>query len=301
VPVARAPARASLPSHARGLAGGSGLNERPDTDIGSAIEALPTAIELRGVVRGFPMARGRIDALSGIDLSIRHGEVVAIVGPNGSGKSTLLRVAAGLLSPDAGSVLADGAVIDGPSDRIGLVFQEPRLLPWRDTLSNVAFPLELAGQNRATREERADRALDLVGLRAFAAAYPAQLSGGMAQRAALARALVTDPAVLLLDEPFSALDALTRERLDLELQALWGSAAMTLVIVTHSIPEAVLLADRVVVMSARPGRIMADIPVDVPRPRRLADTDRGAFATAAGAVRAALEAGERSSGVDLAA
>jgi NitT/TauT family transport system ATP-binding protein len=247
------------------------------------------------------MAGGRIDALSAIDLSIVHGEIVAIVGPNGSGKSTLLRVAAGLLLPDAGSVLADGAEVNGPSERIGLVFQEPRLLPWRDTLANVAFPLELAGESRVKREDRAGRALDLVGLRAFAAAYPAQLSGGMAQRAALARALVTDPAVLLLDEPFSALDALTRERLDLELQALWGSAAMTLVIVTHSIPEAVLLADRVVVMSARPGRLVADIPVDVPRPRRLADTDRGAFAAAAGAVRAALEAGEGSAAKDLAA
>jgi NitT/TauT family transport system ATP-binding protein len=173
------------------------------------------------------------------------------------------------------------------------VFQEPRLLPWRDTLSNVAFPLELAGVPREQREEQAISALELVGLRGFEAAYPAQLSGGLAQRTALARALVMRPSVLLLDEPFSALDALTRERLDLELQALWQRAAMTLVIVTHSIPEAVLLADRVVVLSARPGRVVADIHVDVPRPRRLADADRGAFSAASSAVRVALEVGER--------
>jgi NitT/TauT family transport system ATP-binding protein len=231
-------------------------------------------------------------ALDGLDLAVAEREVVAIVGPNGSGKSTLLRLMAGLLPPDQGIVRAGGQPMAGPSDRVAIVFQEPRLLPWRDTLANVAFSLELEGAGRAERERRAREAIDLVGLSGFEAAYPAQLSGGMAQRAALARALVRRPSTLLLDEPFSALDALTRERLDLELQALWEQTAMTLVIVTHSIPEAVLLADRVVVLSARPGRVVADVRVDVPRPRRLEDTERGAFASAAHAVRAALEAGE---------
>jgi NitT/TauT family transport system ATP-binding protein len=253
------------------------------------------------VTHTFALAGVPLVALSGIDLTVAQGEVVAIVGPNGSGKSTLLRVMAGLLRPDEGSVAADGVPVDAPSDRVGLVFQEPRLLPWRDTISNVAFPLELAGVGRAERVERARAALELVGLRSFDHAFPAQLSGGMAQRASLARALVGHPSVLLLDEPFSALDALTREHLDLELQALWGRTAMTLVVVTHSIPEAVLLADRVVVLTARPGRVVADIRVEAPRPRRLVDTDRGTFARAAGAVRAALEAGDERAGRELAA
>jgi NitT/TauT family transport system ATP-binding protein len=298
---ASAGVRASLPPLPEGRPEGRILDERRDTDPTQDAQAKAPALALRGVTRTFALAGARLVALSGLDLTIGHGEVVAIVGPNGSGKSTLLRVMAGLLRPDEGSVLAAGLPVDAPSDRVGLVFQEPRLLPWRDTISNVAFPLELAGIGPAEREERARAALDLVGLRSFDHAFPVQLSGGMAQRTALARALVSHPSVLLLDEPFSALDALTREHLDLELQALWGSTAMTLVIVTHSIPEAVLLADRVVVLSARPGRVVADIRVDAPRPRRLADTDRGTFASAAGAVRAALEAVDGPVGREVAA
>jgi NitT/TauT family transport system ATP-binding protein len=253
------------------------------------------------VSRSFGVAGTRVAALDGVDLAIGRGQLVAVVGPNGSGKSTLLRVIAGLLLPDRGAVLVGGSQVSGPSVHVGLVFQEPRLLPWRDTLANVAFPLELAGIARQEREDRARRALASVGLTAFDAAFPAQLSGGMAQRAALARALVAQPEVLLLDEPFSALDALTRERLDLDLQSLWGRAAMTVVIVTHSIPEAVLLADRVVVLSERPGRVVADIRVDAARPRRLADSDRGVFASAASAVRAALEAGAATTAEGVAA
>jgi NitT/TauT family transport system ATP-binding protein len=274
------------------------LANAPMTDI---LEVAAPAIELRSVTRTFELAGSRLVAVEGLDLVVRERELVAIVGPNGSGKSTLLRVIAGLLPPDTGSVLAHGAPVEGPSDRVGLVFQEPRLLPWRDVLANVAFPLELSSVPRDERDEHARAALELVGLQGFEAAFPAQLSGGLAQRTALARALVRRPTVLLLDEPFSALDALTRERLDLELQALWQRAAMTLVIVTHSIPEAVLLADRVVVLSARPGRIVADIRVDAARPRQLSDADRGAFAVAAAAVRAALEEGARTSSGEVAA
>jgi ABC-type nitrate/sulfonate/bicarbonate transport system ATPase subunit len=266
-------------------------DERRENLVRARSQAEAPALELRGVARAFTIAGTRVTALQGVDLVVRQGELVAILGPNGSGKSTLLRIMAGLLAADEGSVSAHGTAVLGPTDRVGLVFQEPRLLPWRDTLANVAFPLELAGVHRDERERQARAALELVGLDAFEGAYPAQLSGGMAQKAALARALVRRPSVLLLDEPFSALDALTRERLDLELQALWQREGMTLVVVTHSIPEAVMLADRIVVLSASPGRLIADIRVEVPRPRSLADVDRGAFAVAMAEVRDALELG----------
>jgi NitT/TauT family transport system ATP-binding protein len=177
--------------------------------------------------------------------------------------------------------------------RVGLVFQEPRLLPWRDVLANVAFPLELAGVDRAEREERAHEVLAITGLREFTAALPTQLSGGMAQRAALARALVTHPAILLVDEPFSALDALTRERLDGELLSLWARTGSTILLVTHSISEAVFLADRVLVMSPRPGRIIREIVVGVARLHERTGRDSAGFSAAAEQVRAALAESER--------
>lgn len=253
------------------------------------------AIELRGVSRSFDINGSRLVALEGVDMRVAEREIVAIVGPNGCGKSTLLRVISGLLTPDRGVVLAYDSTVAGVDPRVGLVFQEPRLLPWRDVLSNVALPLELAGVKREEREARARAALQLTGLEGFSAAYPDQLSGGMAQRAALARALVPEPDVLLLDEPFSALDAMTRERLDSELLSLWGKTGTTIVLVTHSIPEAVFVADRVLVMSQRPGRIVAEVPVDAPRPRSLAGIGTQVFGTAADHVRQVLtttEAGE---------
>jgi NitT/TauT family transport system ATP-binding protein len=246
------------------------------------------AIELRGVARSFDIKGSRLVALEAVDLNVAAREIVAIVGPNGCGKSTLLRVISGLLPPDHGTVLANDSTVAGVDPRVGLVFQEPRLLPWRDVLANVAFPLELAGVKREEREERAHAALRLTGLEGFTDAFPDQLSGGMAQRAALARALVPEPDVLLLDEPFSALDAMTRERLDSELLSLWGQTGTTIVLVTHSISEAVFVADRVLVMSQRPGRIVAAIPVTVPRPRSLADSGAATYGAAAEAVRRAL-------------
>jgi ABC-type nitrate/sulfonate/bicarbonate transport system ATPase subunit len=218
---------------------------------------------------------------------------VAIVGPNGSGKSTLLRVISGLLAPEQGSVLVFGRPVLSVDPGVGLVFQEPRLLPWRDVLANVAFPLELAGVDRDEREERARDVLALTGIDEFTAALPSQLSGGMAQRAALARALVTDPAVLLLDEPFSALDALTRERLDAELLSLWARTGSSILLVTHSISEAVFLADRVLVMSPRPGRIVSEIAVEVARRRERSGSDTAGFSAVADEVRAALAESER--------
>jgi NitT/TauT family transport system ATP-binding protein len=184
-----------------------------------------------------------------------------------------------------------GSPVTGPESRVGLVFQEPRLLPWRDALANVAFPLELAGVDRAVRDERAREALALTGADVFGAALPAQLSGGLAQRVALARAIVSRPDVLLLDEPFSALDAMTRERLDEELLALWARTGTTVVLVTHSIPEAVFLADRVVVMSPRPGRTVGEVVIEVGRPRRLAGSDSAGFGEAAARVRSLLDLG----------
>jgi NitT/TauT family transport system ATP-binding protein len=250
------------------------------------------AIELRGVSRSFDINAERLTALAGLDLHVAEREIVSIVGPNGCGKSTLLRVISGLLAPDRGTVLAFDSTVAGVEPRMGLVFQEPRLLPWRTVLDNVAFPLELAGVDRAEREARAKAVLSLTGMDGFGAAYPDQLSGGMAQRAALARVLAPEPDVLLLDEPFSALDALTRERLDSELLTLWGATGTTIVLVTHSISEAVFLSDRVLVMSPRPGRVVAEIAVDAERPRSLSGPDAALYGQAADDVRRALAEAE---------
>lgn len=248
------------------------------------------AIEVGGVSRSFDVGDTRLVALQDVTLRVARQEIVSIVGPNGCGKSTLLRIIGGLLPADNGSVRTFGNAVTGVGPRVGLVFQEPRLLPWRDVLGNVTFPLELAGVDRLTREARAQEVLTLTGLAAFTDAFPDQLSGGMAQRAALARALAPQPDVLLLDEPFSALDAMTRERLDDELLSLWGKTGATIVVVTHSISESVFLSDRVLVMSPRPGRIIADVPVSAARPRRWTGTDAALLNAAAEQVRLALAA-----------
>ncbi len=231
-------------------------------------------------------------ALQDMELTVEPGQIVSIIGPNGCGKSTMLRVIAGLVRPARGDVLLDDDPITGPDPRIGLVFQEPRLLPWRSVARNIAYPAELAGIDRVTRERRVDELLARVGLQAARDLLPSQLSGGMRQRAALARALALEPDVLLLDEPFSALDALTRERFNVELLKLWGRLRTTIVLVTHSIPEAIFLGDRVVVLSARPGRVVADIEVPFPRPRTIDLLDASAFSTTARLVRERLEADE---------
>ena len=248
------------------------------------------AIDLADLRFAFPARDGTsLPVLDGIDLSVPAGGIVALIGPNGSGKSTLLRVLAGLLRPTAGTVRIDGAEITGPDARIGLVFQEPRLFPWRSSADNITYPLELAGVPAAARVERLATLVQLMGLEPSAVgARPSELSGGTRQRVALARALALEPRVLLLDEPFSALDALTRERFDLELLRLWDRSGATIVLVTHSIPEAILIADRVIVLSARPARIAADIDVDLPRPRTIADLDEAVVSRTARRIRAAL-------------
>ncbi len=237
----------------------------------------------------FRRSDGPLLALDGVSLDVEPGEIVALIGPNGSGKSTLLRAIAGLLTPDRGGVTLDGRPVTEPDPAVGLVFQEPRLLPWRSVAANIAYPLELAGWPRARRDARVSELLELVGLEGAAGARPSQLSGGMRQRVALARALALEPRVLLLDEPFSALDALTRERLNVELLDLWARTATTGIVVTHSIPEAIFLADRVIVLSARPGRVLADLPVPLPRPRDMSTLDDAVVSPLARIVRRHLE------------
>jgi NitT/TauT family transport system ATP-binding protein len=257
---------------------------------GRRTESRPLAsIDVADLARSFPTASGTpLVALDGVEFSVPDRQVVAVVGPNGCGKSTLLRVVAGLLPGDRGTVAIEGTPVDGPDPRTGFVFQEPRLLPWRDAAANVAFPLELAGRPVGERRARTQDLLDLVGLADFAASRPHQLSGGMRQRVAIARALALAPSVLLLDEPFSALDALTRERFGVELLRIWAETRTTILLVTHSIAEAIFLADRVLVLSPRPGHVVADVTVDLPRPRRLAMLDTAVVSRTAAAIRAVL-------------
>jgi len=270
----------------------------PDSPA-SGVAASP-AVLLEGVRVEFPQAAGgRLIALDDVAFEVAPREVVAIIGPNGCGKSTLLRVVGGLLPSASGTVSLDGRRVDGPDPAVGFVFQEPRLLPWRDTLDNVAFPLELAGMATDERRRRAGELLRQVGLDRFASYRPHQLSGGMRQRAAIARALALGPSILLLDEPFSALDALTRERFNVELLKLWDRTASTILLVTHSIREAIFLADRVLVLSPRPGRVIAEVRSPLRRPRSARDLDDSSIAEAAIEIRHHLgfsgEEGDRAS------
>jgi NitT/TauT family transport system ATP-binding protein len=278
----------------------------------------PTAtgldLSLDGVDARFATADGQIEALAGLDLAARADSFTAVIGPNGCGKSTLLRGIARILKPAAGRVLLDGSDIHrmptrdvaglkvpdagrvlvggvapvAGDGRVGLDFQQPRLVPWRSVIENVALPMELAGVAPEARRGRAEAALAQVGLASAAGLRPRELSGGMAQRAALARAMVGDPPVLLLDEPFSALDALTREEFDAELQRIWLERPRTVVFVTHSVAEAVALADRVLVMTPRPGRVARVVEVGLPRPRSVVVTADPRAAQVAAEVRDAL-------------
>jgi len=227
-------------------------------------------VDLAGVAKTYRKA-GREDthALDRVDLAIREGEFLAIVGPSGCGKSTLLRLVAGLHLPSTGEVRVDGRIVDRPQTNLGIVFQSPVLLEWRTALDNVLVQVELRGLDPNAYRERALRLLEQVGLKDFAGRYPHELSGGMRQRVAIARALIHDAPLLLMDEPFGALDALTREQMRLDLEALWLAKRKTVLFITHSIDEAVLLADRVVVMSPRPGKIERVMDIRMPRPRGL--------------------------------
>jgi NitT/TauT family transport system ATP-binding protein len=210
----------------------------------------------------FPDDNGGLDALASATFSVQPQEFVCVLGPSGSGKSTLLRILAGLLKPTAGTyTFAHG------QPRIGMVFQQANLMPWRTVLENIILPLELEGVEPSEAARRAQDLVDLVGLKGFERAWPRDLSGGMAQRVAIARALIHDPDILLLDEPFGSLDALTRERMWMELSRIWQARQKTVLMVTHSINEALFLADRILVLTQRPGKIKLDMAVDLPRPR----------------------------------
>ena len=231
-----------------------------------------------------------VTALQAIDLTIGEGELVAIVGPSGCGKSTLLRILAGLMPPTEGEAVLHGTRITGPRRDIGVVFQTPVLFPWRTVLENALLPVDVQGLGREKMRAAAMELLKLVGLEGFEQHLPNQLSGGMQQRAALVRALIHDPSVLLMDEPFGALDAMTREAMNVELQRIWMERRKTIVFVTHSVGEAVFLADRVVVMSPRPGRILDTLAVDFPRPRPLSIMNTEAFGVHVSRIRQDLNA-----------
>lgn len=227
----------------------------------------PAAVDVRGACKTYPNG---IRALDPIDLTLREGEFVTIVGPSGCGKSTLLRLIAGLASASGGSIVTSE---QSASPRLAYVFQSPTLMPWASVQANVRLPLDLAGTPRQQAHQTTLRALERVGLRDFGQAFPRELSGGMQMRASIARALVTGPRLLLMDEPFGALDEITRNRLDREFSELSARSALTVLFVTHSIYEAVFLSSRVLVMSSRPGRVSGEIGIDAPRPRT--DSFRG--------------------------
>ena len=256
---------------------------------------MPPVLQALGIRHSYRGLQGELLALDGIDLAVGSGEFVAIVGPSGCGKSTLLRILGGLLVPTQGDVRLDGRPLLSPQRRVSYLFQTINLMPWRTVLRNVTLPLELIGAPRSQSERRGQDLLSLVGLDGFEMLYPRELSGGMAQRVAIARALVADPEVLLLDEPFGALDALSREQMNVELMRIWQTRRLTAVMVTHDLEEAVFVADRVLVMSPRPGQIHGEVMVDLPRPRTLDVTYTEFFGALARRVRVALgpQAGDR--------
>jgi NitT/TauT family transport system ATP-binding protein len=234
----------------------------------------------------YATSRGPLAALSEIDLTVEPGEFVAVLGPSGCGKSTLLKIVSGLLEPSAGTVTLGGRPVIGPRSDVGMVFQHATLLPWKTVLENVLVPIRAMGRPLPEGREKALSLLSMVGLEKFAKHYPGELSGGMQQRVGIARGLVHDPALLLLDEPFGALDAMTRERMTFELQELWARTERSILFITHSIPEAVFLAKRVIVLSPRPGKVIDVLDIDLPRPRGLDTMGLPAFAAYCNHLRA---------------
>ncbi len=245
-------------------------------------------VRLEGVSVTYRQAGAKLLALAPLTVDIPSGQFVAILGASGCGKSTLVRVVAGLQPATSGSVWLDEVRNTRPHPAVGMMFQDATLMGWRTVFDNIALPLELAGASHAAREARLRALLPMLGLEAWANAYPAMLSGGMAQRAALGRVLAQNPRLLLLDEPFGALDAFTREQLRLDLLALWRDMRQTVLMVTHDIHEAVFMADRLLVFSPRPGRLVADIAIDLPRPRQLDMVYDAEFGVYARAARAAM-------------
>ncbi|MCL8384050.1 MULTISPECIES: ABC transporter ATP-binding protein [Xanthobacter] len=242
-------------------------------------------IDIRGLAKTYRTRDGEVPSLKPMDLDITEGEFICVVGPSGCGKSTLLKLVAGLIPASAGEILIDGKAVTEPPDDVGIVFQSPVLLAWRTVLRNVMLPVEVRRLDRASHLERARQLLKTAGLNGFENKYPWQLSGGMQQRAAICRALVHDPKIVLMDEPFGALDAMTREKMNLELQRIQYETGKTIMLITHSIPEAIFLADRVVVMTDRPGSVAAIYDVPLPRPRALDMMASPVFAELAKTIR----------------
>lgn len=229
----------------------------------------PTLVEIKAMEKVFQRGRQRVHALAGVDLEVAEGEFLTILGPSGCGKSTLLQIIGGFEQASGGDILLRGRPVSKPGPDRGMVFQHATLFPWRTVVRNVAWPVEVAGSSRRAATARARDLLGLVGLAGFADAYPSELSGGMRQRACIARTLALEPEVLLMDEPFGSLDAQTREVMQEELNRIWQDAVITVIFVTHDIHEAVFLGDRTAVMSARPGRILEVVDIDLPRPRAI--------------------------------
>jgi NitT/TauT family transport system ATP-binding protein len=243
---------------------------RPPAAVSARMERIrgrPVVLEARGLTKTFDAPAGAITALTGIDLTIHRREFVCVIGPSGCGKSTLIRLVAGLEEPSGGSIALEGREVHGPGPGRGMVFQSYTLFPWLTVRGNVEFGLRMTGHKPDEAAEEAAHWIELVGLSRFADAYPSQLSGGMKQRVAIARALVNDPEILLMDEPFGSLDALTREAMEQELLRIWSDAGATVVFVTHNIDEAIVLSDRIAVMSGRPGTVVDVVTVDLERPR----------------------------------
>ena len=242
-----------------------------------ARQAPPVHVEATDVSKRYGGPKGLL-ALDHVSVTVRDGQFVSLLGPSGSGKSTFLRCIAGLETVTSGRILVRGTEIKKPPPDFAMVFQRDVLLEWRSILDNLLLPIDFRGESRKPYLARAHELLNLFGLQGFEDSYPAQLSGGMRQRAAICRALLSDPQLLLMDEPFGALDALTRDQMNLELQRAWSMSGKTVLFVTHSIAEAVFLSDRIVVFSARPGRVALELDIDLPRPRRMAMREMPAFA-----------------------
>jgi len=244
------------------------------------------AIQVESVSKTFQTeGSAALEALRNVSVDIRPGQFVSFVGPSGCGKSTLLKLIAGLLEPSTGKVRVGGSEVTGPRRSVGVMFQTPVLFPWRTVLENVLLPIEVFGLERGAASRKAMAILKMVGLEGREGAYPRELSGGMQQRAALSRVLVIDPGIILMDEPFGALDEFTRERMNLELLRIWQERGQTIIFVTHSITEAVFLSDRVVVMDTNPGRVVSVIDVPLPRPRSIEQMKSTQFASAVFEIR----------------
>jgi NitT/TauT family transport system ATP-binding protein len=243
-----------------------------------AVSSAPVTVRVRGVTMTYRTKSGPVNALSEVNLDIREGEFVSLLGPSGCGKSTLLNIVAGLFPASSGETSVLGERVKGPVRNVGIVFQRDLLCAWRTVMQNVMLQAEIRRLDQEPIRRAAAELIRQVGLEGFEDKLPRELSGGMRQRASIVRALVYDPPLLLMDEPFGALDAMTRDQMNLDLQRIWQASRKTVIFVTHSIPEAVFLGDRVVVMSPRPGSVRADIAVDLPRPRRLAVRETPQFA-----------------------